>query len=516
MKTGAGISEWLRKQGWIILLIAVVQFGLHLWANAHDNIFRDEMYYLVAAQHPAFSYLEYPPFVALVAGVSRVLIGDSVLAIRMLPAIAGVIIILLTASMTAMLGGGAAAQVLAAVAIGLGPVFLGSSGLLTMDPFDQLWWTLLAWVVVRMIRDQRPRDWLLAGAVIGIGLQTKLTISFYVLALLAGLLLSASRKLLFNRWLIFGGLIALAIISPYLAWQAGHGFPVVEYTANYSSGKTFQATPVEFLLQQILTQDPLAFPLWLGGLCLLLFARGGRPYRAFGLAYVLLFVFFMLQKAKFYWLSPAYPALYAAGAYGLQLLVERRPAARWTQAAYPALLGLFGLFLAPLAIPLLTPEAFIRFNAMMGGTGEVKQESLTASQLPQNYADRYGWREMAAAVSEAYGSLTREEQSKACIMTTNYGEAAAMAYYGKELGLPRAISGHNSYYLWGPQGCTGEVLISVGRPLSDLSDAFESVTAGPAWSCKYCMPYENGTWIYIGRGLKASIEEAWPAVKDWN
>ena len=109
---------------------------------------------------------------------------------------------------------------------------------------------------------------------------------------------------------------------------------------------------------------------------------------------------------------------------------------------------------------------------------------------------------MVAAVNEAYTSLTPEEQAKACILTKNYGEAGAMAYYGKELGLPRAISGHNSYYLWGPQGCTGEVLISVGRPLRDLSDAFESVTAGPAWSCKYCMPYENGTWIYIGRGLK--------------
>ena len=103
---------------------------------------------------------------------------------------------------------------------------------------------------------------------------------------------------------------------------------------------------------------------------------------------------------------------------------------------------------------------------------------LTASELPQNFADRYGWREMVAAVNEAYTSLTPEEQAKACILTKNYGEAGAMEYYGRELGLPRAISGHNSYFLWGPQGCTGEVLISVGRPLRDLSDAFESVTPG--------------------------------------
>jgi 4-amino-4-deoxy-L-arabinose transferase-like glycosyltransferase len=515
MNAGARFSGWLRKQGWIILLIALVQFALHLRTNAHDNIFRDEMYYLVAAQHPAFSYVEYPPFVALVAGISRGLMGDSVVAIRLLPAIAGVIIILLTASMAAMLGGGAAAQVLAAVAVGLGPVFMGSSGLLSMDPFDQLWWTLLAWALMRMIRAQRPRDWLLAGAVIGIGLQTKMTIAFYVLALLAGLLLSPSRKLLFNRWLVFGGLLALAIISPYLIWQASHGFPVVEYTGNYSGGKTFQATPIEFFLQQMITVNPLALMLWLGGLYWFFFASSGKPYRVFGWAYVFLFSFFMLQKAKFYWLSPAYPVLFAAGAYGLQRLIERRPGAAWLQPTYAAILGVTGLLMVPFSVPILAPQDLIKVSSAIGGA-EVKQESLTSSELPQNYADRYGWREMVAAVNEAYTSLTPEEQARACILTKNYGEAGAMDYYGRALGLPRAITGHNSYYLWGPQGCTGEVLISVGRPLADLSDTFESVTAGPAWSCKYCMPYENGTWIYIARGLKYTMEEAWPTTKDWN
>jgi hypothetical protein len=474
------------------------------------------MYYLVAAQHPAFSYLEYPPFVALVAGVSRAVLGDSVLAIRLLPAIAGVIIILLTANMAAVLGGGAGAQVLAALAVGFGPVFMGSSGLLTMDPFDQLWWTVLAWVVMRMIRDQRPQRWLLAGAVIGIGLQTKLTIAFFVLALLAGLLLTSNRKLLFNKWLVFGGLIAMAIISPYLLWQAGNDFPVVEYTANYSGGKTFQATPVEFFLQQVVTANPLALPLWLGGLYFLFFVSAGKPYRTFGWAYLFLFVFFMLQKAKFYWLSPAYPALFAAGAYGFQRWIESGRGRAWLQPAYTAIIGITGLLTVPFTLPILAPESFIRLNAMVGGAGEVKQESLTASELPQNFADRYGWQEMVAAVDEAYRALTPEEQARACILTQNYGEAAAMAYYGKALGLPKAISGHNSYYLWGPQGCTGELLISVGRPLRDLSDAFESVTPGPAWGCKYCMPYENGTWIYIARGLKFPMEEAWPTTKDWN
>ena len=385
-----------------------------------------------------------------------------------------------------------------------------------MDPFDQLWWTVLAWVLVRMIKEQQPRRWLTAGVVIGVGLLTKLPIAFYVLALLAGLLLSESRRLLFNRWLILGGLIAVAIVSPYIVWQALRGFPVIEYAGSYASGKTFQATPLEFLGQQVLTLNPLSLPLWLGGLYFLFFAAAGRPYRLFGWAYLFLYVFFMLQKAKFYWLAPAYPVLFAAGAYGLQRWTEQRPPARWLRRAYLCTLAISGLVLVPFTIPILPPEAFIRLNAAVGNAGEVKQETLAASELPQNYADRYGWREMVAAVHQAYASLTPAEQAKACILTNNYGEAGAIDYFGPELGLPRAVSGHNSYFLWGPRGCTGEVLISIGRPLRDLSGSFESVTPGPAWGCTYCMPHQNGAPIYIGRGLKDPMQDAWPTVKEFN
>jgi 4-amino-4-deoxy-L-arabinose transferase-like glycosyltransferase len=176
----SALSTWLRRQGWLVVLIALVQLGLHLWTNAHDNIFRDGMYYLAAA-------------------FSRGIFGDSVFAIRLLPGLAAAVVVILTANMAAILGGGWATQALAAVAVALAPVFMGSSGLLTMDPFDQLWWTLAAWVLVGLIKQQEPRRWLIFGVAVGLGLLTKLTMSFFVMALLAGLLLSESRKLLFNR-----------------------------------------------------------------------------------------------------------------------------------------------------------------------------------------------------------------------------------------------------------------------------------------------------------------------------
>ena len=516
MNAQPGFAAWLRRSGWVLLLIALVQFILHLWTDAHDNLFRDELYYLATGQHLDFGYVEFPPFVALAAAFSRAVFGSSVVGIRLLPALAGAAIILLTAEMVAMLGGGLAAQALAAIAIALGPVFIGSSGLLSMDPFDQLWWAVAAWVLLRMIKEQRPRLWLAFGVVVGLGLLTKLTIAFFVIALLIGLFLSSERKLLFHRWLIYGGLIAFIMTMPYLVWQVQNGFPLLEFTQHYASGKTFQATPPEFFAQQVITLNAIALPLWLGGLYFLFFVPAGRSYRAFGWAYLFLLMFFMIQKTKFYWLSPAYPMLLASGAYGLQLLLEHRPRLNWLRTAYVAVIAISGLLMAPLAIPILSPETFIRMNAAMGGAGEVKQENLQSSALPQNYADRYGWREMVAAVKQAYDTLTPAEQAEACILTTNYGEAGAIDFYGPALGLPKAISGHNSYYLWGPRGCTGNVLISIGRPRADLSGAFESVEPGPAWKCDYCMPYENGAPIFIARGIKAPILEAWPTTKDYN
>ncbi len=338
--------------------------------------------------------------------------------------------------------------------------------------------------------------------------------AFFVIALMLGLLLSKQRSLLFNRWLVIAGLIALAMLSPYLIWQASHEFPVLEYTKSYfGGGKTYQATPVEYFVQQVTTMNPFTFPLWLGGLYFLFFTADGRPYRAFGWAYLFLFVFFMLLRAKFYWLSPAYPMLFASGSYALEQLTTSTRAAgrlRWMPPAYLLVLALTGGFLVPFAIPILSPENYIKLS---GGSSGIQSENLQTSALPQNFADRYGWRELATAVKAAYDTLTPQEKTEACILASNYGEAAAIDFYGPALGLPKAISGHNSYFIWGPQGCTGKVIITINIRLQDLASDFESVEPAGQTACTYCMPFEDKASIGIARGLKVPVESAWPSVK---
>jgi len=504
MITGISFSNWFRRSGWVILLIALVQFILHLWANSHDNFSRDELYYMAAAQHLSAGYVEFPPLVALVAALSRTVLGSSVLAMRLGPALAGAWMVVLTADMVAELGGGLLAQVLAAVSIAVGPIFIGSSGLLTMDIFDQFWWTLAAWVLVRLINQHQARLWLAFGLVVGLGLLTKLTMAFFVIALMLGLLLSEQRKLLFNRWLLLGGAIAFVIVSPYLIWQYQHGFPVVEYTRAYASGKTYhQDTPLEFFAQQVVITNLFAFPLWLGGLYFLFFVPTGRPYRAFAWAYLILFALFMIEKTKDYWLSPAYPMLLASGSYALveRLATSTRAAGRlrWMSPAALLIVALSGSFFVPFAIPILTPEDFIKAHVA----------------VPEMYADRYSWRQMVAAVKAAYDTLTPQEQSDTCIYTSNYGEAAAIDFYGPGLGLPRAISGHNSYFIWGPQGCTGKVLITINIRLQDIAGSFESVEPAGQTACTYCMSFEKNAPIGIARGLKVPIETAWPGTKTY-
>lgn len=511
------VSAWVRciVEEQAVLLIALGQFVLHMWVAAHDGIFRDELYYIAASRHLDFGFVEYPPLVAVAAGAERLLFGNSLVGFRLLPALAGALIVLLTADMVGMLGGGKAARVLAALTASLGPMVMGSSGLLTMDPFDIMWWTLCAWTLVRMIRDQQPRLWLLFGLFAGLGLENKLTMGFYAGALVLGLLLSSQRKLLFNRWLIFGGLIALALIAPYIIWNVQHGFATVQYTRMYSGGtKTYQATPLEFFFYQVMQLNPLTLPLWLGGLYFLFFTQAGKPYRAFGWAYLFLYVFFMMQHAKFYWLSGAYPVILASAAYGLEVLIRQRANLKWLQPAASWTVAISGLLIVPFAIPILPAETFIAYNNLFGGIGgAVKQENNATAELPQNYADRYGWLEMTQAVKSAYDTLTPQEQIDACIYTNGYGEAAAVDYFGPALGLPEAVSGSNSYFVWGPQGCNGKVLVTVNVRPVDLAPVFETVELAGHTKCTYCMPFENGAPIVIARGLKGALKDVWPTVQ---
>jgi hypothetical protein len=283
----------------------------------------------------------------------------------------------------------------------------------------------------------------------------------------------------------------------------------------YAGGKTYPVSPLGFLLQQILTMHPLTLPIWLSGLYYLLFSKEGKRYRIFGLMYLILYVVFTVQKAKFYFLSPMYPVLFASGALVIERFIRLR---NWNRLK-PALISLLiigGIITAPFAIPLLPVETFIRYSSSVGGDLGVKQERHEIAQLPQHFADRFGWENMVATVARVYQSLSPEEQEEAAIFTGNYGEAGAIDFFGGKYNLPRAISGHNNYYLFGPGDYSGEIVIFIGVPIQYLKRLFDEVEQAAIIRCKYCMPYENNLPVYVCRRPKFPITEVWPQIKHYD
>ncbi|MGH2479389.1 MAG: glycosyltransferase family 39 protein, partial [Ktedonobacteraceae bacterium] len=341
----------------LLVYLALLKFLAHLVVSGNYGFFRDELYYIDAGKHLAFGYVEFPPFIALLAASIHTVIGNSLVAYHLFPALAGAVLVLLTGLIARELGGGRFAQCLAALASLSVLTFLAIDSIFSMDSFDELWWVLLAYILIRLIKRDRPRLWLLFGLVAGIGLMTKVTMLMFGFAIVAGLLLTPQRKYLLNKWAWAGGAIAFAFLVPYVLWNAANGWPTLEFWSTYTSGHANPTSALGFLYQQVLTMNPLTLPLWLAGLYYYFFTQAGKPYRALGWAYVILYVLFTITRAKLYFLAPAYPMLFAAGSVMIGRMMSK-PRLGWLKPAYISLLLLVSLLLAPTVMPILPPSLY--------------------------------------------------------------------------------------------------------------------------------------------------------------
>ena len=498
----AGITTLYRRANLApaVLIIAGISFLAHVLVGDNYGYFRDELYVLAMSHHPAFGYVDVPPLVPWITLIPRFLTGNALWAIHVISALVCAGTIILTGLMARLLGGTRWVQGLAALGSATALVLMAFGSIYAYDVFDEFWWALCATILIVLLRDEHPRRWLAFGLVAGLGLLTKETILFWGFALIVGLLLTPQRRLLFTRWTLFGGLIAFALVLPFVIWNAFNGWASVQYWASYSHNHSTSASPLDFLTNQILVMNPLSVLLWGAGLWYFFSARGAR-YRVFGWAYLMLFVLFIAIQGKSYFLAPAYPPLYAGGAV---LLGEWRVRWRRWVAAYPVLLALIGVLLAPVAMPVLPPVVYAQVYGTSGsaGTGDIYG-------LPQNLADRFGWEQQVALIAQVYHGLPPKEQRIACIYTENYGEAAALVQFGGRYRLPSPISGHNAFYIWGPQGCTGQVVITINIAPQDAARGFSSVTLVARTSCDACVAYENHAPILILQQPKAPFAVLW-------
>ena len=498
----------------IALYFSLAKLLIHFFTNGGYGYFRDELYYIACGEHPDWGYVDMAPMAAWAARASRALFGDSLFAIRLLPAVAGALKVLLTGLMAREFGGGRLAVMLSCLCVLVGG-YLALDSFLSMNAFEPVFWMGCAYAIILAINRNDSRYWLWFGLLAGLGLENKHSMLFFGFGIFAGLVLTPERRFFADKWFWAGGATAIILFLPNLIWEYGHDWATIELLHNVQKeGKNVVLSPLAFIGQQIFLLNPVTVPVWVAGLWYFLFDQAGRRYRLLGIAYLVVLVLMIALKGKNYYLLPVYPMLFAGGAVWWVKTLPRGGKITWLKVAYPLLLVVSGAILAPFALPVLPVETYLRYQHALG-LELPKTEVSHAGPLPQHFGDRFGWPEMVETVARIYNNLPPEERARTAIFGNNYGEAGAIDFFGPRYGLPKAISAHQNYYLWGPRDYTGEELILLQWSRGRAERYCNSVEEAWTNSHPLSMAEERYT-IFICRGLKQPLAAVWPQLKHWN
>jgi Dolichyl-phosphate-mannose-protein mannosyltransferase len=498
----------------LVIYVALVRFAMYAIVARNYGYFRDELYYIACGEHPAWGYVDQPPLIAWIAWLLEHTIGTSLYALRLLPMLGDIGAIFVAGFLARDLGGKRWAMFLAATAVLATPIFLGLSHLFTMNAFDPMLWTLLAWLMVKLIRSRDEKLWLLIGGLVGVTLLNKYGVIFFLFGLLAGILITPLRQSLIRPWFWLGVVIATVIALPNLLWQRHWRYPFVQLIANVRQGpRDVMVSPLPYLWQQAQMIGFVPVVLVVLGLWFL-FSRAGRSYAVLGLGFLGVLGLMVALKGKFYYVAPVYPVMFAAGGVAFESLTE---SARWRRlrTLYAAVMLAVGAVIAPTMIPLLPVKTFITYSQKFG-IRQQKFENQPLNELPQIYADMFGWENRVKIVADYFHSLPPAEQKVTAIAAPDYGQAGAVDLFGPRYGLPKSISDNNNYWIWGPREYRGDsiILLNEGSPGKYASQcASFSLVAQPH------DPYsrlDSNRPIYHCRGLKRDLHDLWPELKGWN
>ncbi len=488
---------------------------LQLAVTGRYGIFRDELYYLACADHLAWGYVDHPPLSIFALAMWKAVAGDGLLALRIPGAMLNGAAAVLAALLAREMGGMRLAQLLAAVAVGLMPGVLAVGGFYSMNSLDICFWLVAAVTAARLLRGGGPNLWLLLGATIGLGLLNKHSVVLLLGGLALGFLLWPQRARLRERQLWLGAALAIALVLPHIVWQIQNGWPTVEFVQNARELKLARLSAGGFWRETLLMMHPLAAPLAALGLGALLLGRRLRAFRPLGVAAAAAIAVIFIAHGKPYYTVAAWTLAMAAGATALEALLWRggRAVRRAAGGAYIALLIGGGLAIAPLAIPILPVDRLLAYQSALGiapASGERHEQGA----LPQHFADRFGWDELAWAVSDVVALLPPEERASCLIIAANYGEAGAVRYFGRQRRLPPVASGHNSFHLWGlPPGGPWRAVVAVGFSEQELRHGFEQVEEAGRHREELAMPYQADMPIHVCRGWRITPAQAWALMK---
>jgi hypothetical protein len=514
------LHEALRLAAAFAIIKLLFHIATNLWeAHIGYGYFRDELYYIICGRNLAWGYVDHGPLVALQAKLAIALFGKSLAGLRALSAAAGAGRVFFTGILAWSLGGRRPAQSLAMLGVLVAPQYLGTDSYLSMNSVESIFWMSCLLAIILILRGGSEKLWLLYGLSAGLGLLNKPSMTFFLVALLAALLLTPQRRLLASKWAAAGVALLILIALPNLLWQIHNHWPTLEFLRNGElENKNVKLAPLPFIGKQILNLQPATLLIWGAGLVWLLRNPLAKTWRWLGLTYLFFLAIMMTLHAKDYYVAPIYPILFAAGGIAWEHHFAKRKAVADNRIfAFPVMetvLLAFGLILLPMSIPVITPQAWITYaKSLHLYNASDNTENQALGPLPQFYADRFGWQEEVDQVRRIYRSLSSEDQQKVGIFCSNYGEASAINFLSDD--LPPAISGHNNYFLWGPHERTGEVMIIItGATPDEVRHYYTDVEVAGRMDNPYSMPYERRN-IYLARGRKINLLTGWADVKHY-
>ncbi|HEY4054701.1 MAG TPA: glycosyltransferase family 39 protein [Terriglobales bacterium] len=498
-----------------VWVIAVAKLLFHIYFNNRYGYFRDEFDYIACARHLAWGYVDQPPLVPFLARISGEMLGYSLRAIRFLPALASSILVVQTAFITRELGGRRFAVLLSAICVVVAPQYLSNGSLLGTNCLEPNLWMACAYFVILAIKRDDPRYWLWFGVFAGLGLEEKYSIALFGAGVVMGLVLTKQRRAFLNKWIWIGGAAAVAIFLPNVLWNFHHHWPFLELMRNIrAEGRDVILPAGQYFLQQTLLVNPFTAPIWIAGVLALLFWSRLKPFRVLGWSYVVCYSVFFVLHGKNYYLAPIYPMLLAAGSVVVDSALTRPRVERLKPVVIVLLLA-NGLYLLPITVPVLSPDRFIAYKQKLPFKLPVMEHAHARAVLPQWYADQFGWQEIVAETAIAWNQLSAAEREDCGIFGQDYGQAGAIDFFGPKYGLPPSLSGHQTWFLWGPGSYSGKCMIVLGDNRERLEELWTDVRfVGTSADNPYAL--EKQIDVYICRGRKfGNWSEFWPNVKHW-
>jgi hypothetical protein len=515
--TGVLPANAFRSALLLALIFGAIKFSLHLFANLWKThlgwgYFRDEPYYILCGRYLDWGYVDHGPIVALQARMAEMLFGKSPTGIRMFVSLAGGVKVSLCGLLAWQLGARRIGQAIAMSAALVCGIFLAIDSFLSMNAFEPVFWTAVVIAVMCILQRGGMQWWILLGVAAGLGCENKPSMVFFLGAVILGLLVTPQRRILWTKGMLAAVAITTLLALPNLLWQMHHHWATLEFLRNVKADHRYTTPSIlAFLITQAVIIVPVSLPIAGAGLLWLILAKRSSPYRFLGFTYIFFLLIMMVfrEAGKEYYLAAVYPLLLAAGGAAYEeYAVGRR---RWLLPTYFVLTVLSGVIEIPFLLTTITPQQWIAAESFLHVR---RASSIRYKPLPDFLAMDFGWQELTDQVTQVYQSLSPEDRARAGICTMDYGTAAAINFLGEGRGLPFAISGHNNFYLWGPHGETGAVMIDVSiESRETLLREYRTVEVIAPMYHPYALRW--GYVIYLCRDRKVPLTEDWASKKHY-